>query len=107
VHSDEKLTAFVEVEFAGQQAYNREVVLCCSHPKKRELAKLGFLNPELLSTTRLFSLYAKAVMLWSIEGTIHLEKCNSWINPPLPLWLGRTRPKLDLPHLFVLAGFDF
>jgi hypothetical protein len=41
VHSDESLTVFVEVEFAVQQAY-REVVLCCSHPKKRELPKSDF-----------------------------------------------------------------
>jgi hypothetical protein len=77
VHCDEKVTAFVEVEFAVQQIYNREVVLCCSHPKKRELPKSDFWNPELLSTTHLFSLYGNAVLLWSIERTIYLEKCNS------------------------------
>jgi hypothetical protein len=36
------------------------------------------------------------VLLWSIEGAIHLEKCNSWINPPPSEWLERTRPKARL-----------
>jgi hypothetical protein len=91
VHSDEKLTAFVEVQFAVQQIYNREVVLCCSHPKKRELPKSDFWHPELLKHTHLFSLYANAVLSWSIEGTIYLQKCNSWINPTIENPHGRTQ----------------
>jgi hypothetical protein len=62
-------------------------------PKEARIAKIGFWNPELLSTTRLFSLSANAVLLWSIEGTIHLEKCNSWNDPRWRAGYGRT-PKL-------------
>ena len=60
---------------------NTGVNSCCpAPPKNRNGQGSEFWKPELLSSTRLFSLYAKAVLLWSIEGLIYLEKSNSWTN---------------------------
>jgi hypothetical protein len=39
-----------------------------------------------------------AVLLWSIEGTIHLEKNDSWTNPPWRAGCGRARQRSGKPE---------
>jgi hypothetical protein len=73
VYSDESLTAFVEVEFAIQQAY-REANLCCSHSKKGELPKSDFWSPELLSSVCLFSLCTEHGLVMAHRGGVEARK---------------------------------
>jgi len=47
------------------------------------------------------------VVLWSIEGEIHLEKCNSRTDPRPSGWLERTRPKANRVHVAPLLRSRF